>query len=117
MTFIELTFSEFIDNHQGVGAGSSKDGTHLREIQLKTTLWDGTCLSSTEAGINVIDNGYLGIVTRNEAADVGHVCDDTDLPCVTALATKVGSSDDVDPVVAVNIRVVGDERVVDEDFL
>jgi hypothetical protein len=84
---------------------------------LKTTLWDGTCFGSTEAGINVIDNGYLGIVTRDEAANVRHVRDDTDLPCVTALATKVGPSDDVDPVIAVDVRVVGNERVVNENFL
>lgn len=65
----------------------------------------------------MINNGYLGCIAREKTSEMGHVSQDADLSCVTALAAKVWASDNIQAIVYVNVGVIRYEFIVNDDFL
>ncbi len=100
---------DFVHQHQAVGRGAVQDLRGLGHLQHECGLGVGQVVGRTDAGVDRVDGPQAATAGGHMAADAGQQHDECHLAHVGRFAAHVGAGDDLQPLLAAQHRVVGDE--------
>ena len=100
--------ADLVQDYQGPGRGLIEDGCGFQHLDHEGRLAGGQVVLEPHPGEDAVHQPHGGLLRRDEAAQLGHQCDEGDLADKSGLSGHVGSSQHDDPgVVGGQVDLVG----------